>query len=384
MSIVSHLLCLVTWTCALHPQPDHPELTYVNLPTLTAYPLTYLVLISIIMSMAFVEILLGSSWLTREDFRPHRWWRKQWVDPRPPDLDPPDDPADFMPKLSRGKHGLSRRLLALALLVAIAASDTVPYIDLKSERYLKNYLRSHWNAGGFLVIDRLNPGDLYYICAVVEAGECHLIKKDDNFKLIFDYGCSKTVSPCKIDFIAGSLMDLVTPLSMEGIAGKLIVKQKGTIQYEVINNAGELSVLDTKGYYLPGLQLRLFRPQAYLNEHQGGQYTLDWDKSYLQLKIGEKITISYHSRTYLLILQGFTNAMKTAKSLALKGLTDSGNDNLTLLQNILLLWHTKWIHLGFQCTQCLGRWGFVVPLVVKMGFTKVIPPRCGSCQLGKQ
>ena len=87
---------------------------------------------------------------------------------------------------------------------------------------------------------------------------------------------------------------------MEGIAYQLIAKQKGTIQYEVINDADELSVLETKGYYLTGLQLRLFCPQTYLKEHQGGEYTLEWDKLYLQLKNGEKITIGYHSRNSLL------------------------------------------------------------------------------------
>ena len=152
----------------------------------------------------------------------------------------------------------------------------------------------------------------------------------------------------------------------------------------MINDAGELSILETKGYYLPGLQLRLFSPQAYLKEQQGGKYTLEWDKSYLQLKNGEKITIGYHSRTSLPILRGFTNAMKTAKSLDLEGLTDSGNNNLTSLQKLLLLWHTKWGHLAFQRTQWLGRCVIVGPLGVKMGSTKVIPPKCGSYQLGKQ
>ena len=152
----------------------------------------------------------------------------------------------------------------------------------------------------------------------------------------------------------------------------------------MINNAGELSVLETKGYYITGLQLCLSSPQAYLKEQQVGHYTLEWNKLYLQLNNSEKITTSYHSITSLPILQGFTDAMKTAKSLALEGLTDSGNENLTPLQKLLLLWHNKWGHLGFQGTKWIGRCGIVGPLGVKMGSTKFIPPRCGSCQLGKQ
>ena len=56
-----------------------------------------------------------------------------------------------------------------------------------------------------------------------------MITKDDHFKLIFDSGCSKTVSPQKSDFIAGSLVDLVNPLAMEGIAGQLITKRDHSI-----------------------------------------------------------------------------------------------------------------------------------------------------------
>ena len=82
--------------------------------------------------MAFVANLLGSYGLTCDNFHPLRWWRKQRIDPRPTDPDPPDKPADFMPKRSRGKHGPFCRLLQLALLAAIATSDTIPDIDLKS------------------------------------------------------------------------------------------------------------------------------------------------------------------------------------------------------------------------------------------------------------
>ena len=152
----------------------------------------------------------------------------------------------------------------------------------------------------------------------------------------------------------------------------------------MINDAGELSVLETKGYYLSGLQLLLFSSQAYLKERQGGQYTLEWNKSYLQFKNVDKTPISYQSRTSLPILRGFTNTTKTAKSLALERLTDSGNENLTCLQKLLLLWHIKWGHLGFQHNQWLGRCGIVGSLGVNMGSTKVIPPRCRSYQLGKQ
>ena len=178
---LSHLMGLVTWTCAIHPQLEHPESTYMNLPTMDVYPLTYLVFSSYMMSMSFVATLLGSSVLTYDNFHTLRWWRKQRVYPRPPSPEPPDDPSDFMPKRSRGKHGPSRCLLRLALLSSIAISDTIPDIDLKIERSIKRDLIIHQNARGFLVNDRLKPSDLDRLCVVLEAGKCHLIKKHDHF-----------------------------------------------------------------------------------------------------------------------------------------------------------------------------------------------------------
>jgi hypothetical protein len=54
------------------------------------------------------------------------------------------------------------------------------------------------------------------------------------------------------------------------------------------------------------------------------------------------------------------------------------------LQQHLFLWHTKWGHLGWQQTQWLGCCGLLGHLGIKMGSTTVHPPKCATCQLGKQ
>jgi hypothetical protein len=98
---------------------------------------------------------------------------------------------------------------------------------------------------------------------------------------------------------------------------------------------GGLSILECEAYYLPALKFRLFSPQVFLREHRErkGEYHLKWDESRLDLENGDKITIGYHQQTALPVLHAFSNAMKTAKSLA--SITSNSNENLTLHQNNL-------------------------------------------------
>jgi hypothetical protein len=309
------------------------------------------------------------------------------MEQQPPIVVPPEpapDPHDFLPKRTRGRPP-AKRLLHLGLLAAIAASDAIPALNLLSDKSLKRELRRYRCASGFMTkTSALQPPALSRLRTVLETSQCHLLSNDDNFELIMDSGCSKSVTPCAADFIPGSLVDLKTPLAMDGIAGQLIAHQKGRLRYEILNDAGGISAIECDGYYLPALKIRLFSPQILLQEQQGGQYVLEWDKSFLTLKNGDRITVGYHRQTSLPVIRGFHNVLATAQSLALEGLVDSSSSNLTSLQRHLFNWHCKWGHLGWQHTQWIGRCGLVGRLGVKMGSTTVLPPKCASCQLGKQ
>ena len=89
---------------------------------------------------------------------------------------------------------------------------------------------------------------------------------------------------------------------LEDIARQFLAKQKETIQYEVINNQGGISVLQCEGYYLSDLNIRLFSPQTFLQEHKTGRYSLKWDKSIFELPNGDTVTIGYQRQTSLPIL----------------------------------------------------------------------------------
>jgi hypothetical protein len=76
--------------------------------------------------------------------------------------------------------------------------------------------------------------------------------------------------------------------------------------------------------------------------------------------------------------------MKTAESLATVCVTDEANQNLTNNQKNMLRWHWKLGHVGFQQLQWIGRQGWLGKVGELFGDTKVHPPKCASCQFGKQ
>jgi hypothetical protein len=112
----------------------------------------------------------------------------------------------------------------------------------------------------------LKTAALERLRVVLDASKVHLLKNDNSFKLIVDTVCSKICTGHETDFIPGSLMNIDVPMSMDDIAGMLTSHQKGRVQYKVINDAGGLSILNCKAYYLPALKFRLFSPQVFLQE----------------------------------------------------------------------------------------------------------------------
>ena len=261
-------------------------------------------------------------------------------------------------------------------------ADSIPNVDLLEDKAFKRSLRSHRGSHGFLMTANLKTAAIERLHTILEASKVHSLCNDDNFELIMDSGCSKICTGHKTDFIPGSLQPLKVPLSMDGIAGMLTSHQKGRVRYEIINDAGGLSILECEAYHLPSL---LFSPQVFLREaaERDGVYKLRWDSSRLDLANRDQITIGYHQQAALPVLRAFINTMKTAKSLASIISSDS-NDNLTSNQKSVFHWHTRWGHLGFQHCQWLGRTGLLGSTGIKMGSTTVVPPKCASCQLGKQ
>jgi len=82
------------------------------------------------------------------------------------------------------------------------------------------------------------------------------------------------------------------------------------------------------------------------------------------------------------LLPAFHDAVKTAEQMANASILGDENDNLSYKQKLLLRWHYRIGHLGFQHLQWLGRAGIFDLAGQQFGSTTVIPPRCEDCILG--
>ena len=362
------------------------QATSSNLPGAHGYPVSYLVLSAVMLTMSFVTFLLGGSGLLGKKLVLHPWIPHLLVGHSLPVR------VEDGPSLASGILGdrpsnsiRGRRLAHLALLAALTTCESLPTLHLMSSKHLKHRLRHCRTSSGFLTKTRSIKGDqLVQLRTVLEESQCHLLHKDDHFEIIIDSGCSKVVSPEKSDFVPGSLMDLPIPLSMDGIAGSLVARQKGMVRYEVLNDKGDISILTCEGYYLPTLRVRLLSPQVWMNHHKGGKYVMEYNRSHLQFPDGSHLSLGYHPQTSLPVIRAFHNVAQTAESLAMVGVLDDSNENLTPVQKVMYLWHTKWGHLGWQHVKWLGGTGSFGVSGYQMSTSDTSIIKCASCLLGKQ
>ena len=84
-------------------------------------------------------------------------------------------------------------------------------------------------------------------------------------------------------------------------------------------------------------------------------------------------------------MNAFDNVIDSAKSLALNGwLTDENNQNMSYMRKWSLRAYKRIGNLGFQHLQWIECQGWLGAIVLKIGKTTVIPPKCAICQFSKQ
>jgi hypothetical protein len=253
--------------------------------------------------------------------------------------------------LGRSPPLRQRKLLLRALQIAATLSAThVPVISLGGDRIFRNQLR-RYKRRGFLGTTNLKQEDmtrLRQVLAEYEPQSLYSSTAKDSFHLIVDSGCSHSATSCPEDFIPGTLRDLTTPVEMEGIAGGLVIRQKGRVRFELLTDDGEVHVLETTAYLMPELPCRLFSPQAHFQEQyrtgfdprESANLALQRNRGVITWENGSKTTLSFCETTHLPRLRVYRNALDSGKALALKGcVTDEVNQNLSAKQKLLLRFH---------------------------------------------
>ena len=201
------------------------------------------------------------------------------------------------------------------------------------------------------------------------------------FDVVFDSGTSFCVTHDKNDFI----LDLVPAphqvSRLEGIAGGLSVQGMGTVEWTFQCEDGSAKVIIVKAFYVPDLKTRLFSPQQFFQESQGGALTLEHNHAKFQWKDNTVLTIPYHNKCNLPIAQA-TNKSSNFRPMAHLNninITSDSNINLTPAEKDLLNWHFKLGHVGFSQIKWLSRIGLLPKKISKVKSN----PKCQACKYGK-
>ena len=118
------------------------------------------------------------------------------------------------------------------------------------------------------------------------------------FNVVFDTGTTKPISFNKDDFI-GELRPPVQPLLMRGISQGLHVAGIGMLAWHFLDDAGDVQVIETEGYYIPELSLQLLSPQAYFRENQGGHMRVEGHTCKFIWKNNAIMTIAYDESSHI-------------------------------------------------------------------------------------
>ena len=294
--------------------------------------------------------------------------------------------------LRRKPTGRKRTLLLLGLKMAAAVVASQPNIDLVEVGKLRNDLRKY-KRNGALLTAKVTPEDRARLRNVLEDIPMGLLGGTEGFCVVLDTGCTKAATGFEADFIPGTLRDLPEPTMMDGIAGGLVIRQIGRVRYEVLDDAGEVQVLEMEAYLIPELKCRLFSPQAYLralvlegdDPKEKAEFSTKWNRAVFTWPNDAKLTVRYDNNTYLPIIRVYKDALNTASALALKGcVTEETNQNLTFAQKLLLRFHFRLGHIAFAHVQWLGRQGILGSLGERMGAATLQAPKCAACLYGKQ
>ncbi|MGH7974568.1 MAG: GAG-pre-integrase domain-containing protein, partial [bacterium] len=225
--------------------------------------------------------------------------------------------------------------------------------------------------------DELNQTELSELRTLLQQMP-QTLSSEAGFPVIFDTGSTKTVSPNKLDFL-GDIRAPPIKTVLKGISKGLPVEGIGTVQWNFIDDDGKACHIRTEAYYVPEISLRLFSPQSALqwNQYTNGSYNIKANDSVFNWD-DHRMTIRYHPLSNLPITSGFHDQSVSQLASSLHTcVTDDINQNLKTNQKMLLKWHFRLGHIGFESLQWLAMRGFLPKTIAKCD-----RPNCASCEFG--
>jgi hypothetical protein len=90
--------------------------------------------------------------------------------------------------------------------------------------------------------------------------------------IVFDSGCTTSVTPNKSDFV-GDITEVHK--IMQGLSSTTKITGEGMIKWKIRDDFGVEQIIEVNGLLVPESKVRLFSPQSYFNQVQGGSFNMD-------------------------------------------------------------------------------------------------------------
>ena len=175
--------------------------------------------------------------------------------------------------------------------------------------------------------------------------------------LIVDSGASCCISPCKSDFESYS----PSSAKIKDLSGTNTVAGEGMLVWRVLDQHGREHTISIKGYHIPAASVRLLSPQA-LYKSVGGHGEQDLLKYSLVLLDNIVLEAPYGRANLPILPMRPSDAppscfwsrcfsfQATDRDVWARNILAALNQNLTLAQKELLLWHQCLSHSRHRCS----------------------------------
>jgi hypothetical protein len=222
-------------------------------------------------------------------------------------------------------------------------------------------------------------------------------KSSGGKQLIFDTGASITVTPHLEDFVdkaVNSNPDAMGCTMLNGISSSHVIKGIGRIRVLLYTDTGKPRYIETVGYYVPDINVRLLSVQRYLEEHKGENAAFTLNDSGMSFTFpssigGGTLSFRYKDSNYLPSAETYASTVVSPnqKSAGERTFTvlEESNVNLTTGQKSLLKLHFRLGHFNLKWIQNLVRHKFLKSdddlNALKLDATLCL---CSACQFAKQ
>jgi hypothetical protein len=256
------------------------------------------------------------------------------------------------------------------------------------EGALKAFIATHMGQRGYNASDSYQYDNNDNSGSLVPTTGAIFKARTNEMPIVFDTGCSMSVSPLRQDFI-GELEESPTD-SLQGLKSKVKVVGIGRVIWTIFDLNGITRTIKTRAYFIPEGNIRLFSPQTYFQENEKGSskitargieadgtvltfpYNQQSNIPLMLTKEHSTVGLTYSNVEFLAELYNVSSYLSVAAEV---------NQNITAAQKELLCWHWRLGHAGFQWIQ----WLMAVPRDRPEGNEEPIiqakHPKASSCPL---